>query len=164
MVWCLIGAKPLYKLMMTQSFLTISASPNQDDSYRPRKQRSWGQHGAHLGPVGPRLAPCWPHEPCYQGIYGKAVFDVSFQLLPKDSDMALSATIISVLPGPWFNIKMSSYRYRKSHCGDKTILRPSYLHNGISYTGETSLYWIGALVDGSRQGYHLMDHSSYISL
>ena len=42
--------------------------------------------------------------------------------------------------------KMSSYRYRKSHCGDKTILRPSYLHNGISYTGKTSLYWIGALV------------------
>ena len=33
--------------------------------------------------------------------------------------------------------------YRKSHCGDKTILRPSYLYNGIFYT---SLYWIGALV------------------
>ena len=47
--------------------------------------------------------------------------------------------------GPWFNIKMTSYQYRKSHCGDKTILRPSYLHNGISYTGKTtSLYWIGA--------------------
>ena len=25
------------------------------------------QHGAHLGPVSPRWAPCWPHEPCYQG-------------------------------------------------------------------------------------------------
>ena len=48
-------------------------------------------------------------------------------------------------PGPWFNIKMPSYQYRKSHCGDKTILRPSYLHNGISYTGKiTSLYWIRA--------------------
>ena len=48
-------------------------------------------------------------------------------------------------PGPWFNIKMSSYQYRKSHCGDKTILRPSYLPNGISYTGKmTSLYWIRA--------------------
>ena len=47
--------------------------------------------------------------------------------------------------GPWFNIKMSSYQYRKPHCGDKTILRPSYLHNGISYTGKmASLYWIGA--------------------
>ena len=48
-------------------------------------------------------------------------------------------------PGPWFNIKMTSYQYRKSHCGDKTILRPSYLHNGISYIDKmTSLYWIKA--------------------
>ena len=28
-------------------------------------------------------------------------------------------------PGGWFNIKMSSYQYRKSHCGDKTIWRSS---------------------------------------
>ena len=48
--------------------------------------------------------------------------------------------------GSQFNIKMISYQYRKSHCGDKTILRPSYLHNGISYTGKmTSLYWIRTL-------------------
>ena len=24
---------------------------------------------AHLGPVGPRWAPCWPNEPCYLGPY-----------------------------------------------------------------------------------------------
>ena len=49
------------------------------------------------------------------------------------------------VPGPWFNIKMSSYQYRKSHCGDKTVVRSSYLHNGSSYTGKTtSLYWIRA--------------------
>ena len=24
-------------------------------------------HGAHLGPTGPRWAPCWPHELCYLG-------------------------------------------------------------------------------------------------
>ena len=54
---------------------------------------------------------------------------------------------VCLYPGPWFNIKMLSYQYRKSHCGDKTILRPSYLHNGISYTGKmVSLYWIRALV------------------
>ena len=41
----------------------------------------------------------------------------------------------------WFNIKMPCYQYRKTHCGDKVILRPSYFHNGISYTGRmTSLY------------------------
>ena len=26
---------------------------------------------AHLGPVGPRWAPCGPHEPCYQGGEGE---------------------------------------------------------------------------------------------
>ena len=55
-------------------------------------------------------------------------------------DLALDCLVNT---GPWFNIKMTSYQYRKSHCGDKTILRPSYLHNGISYTGKmSSLYWI----------------------
>ena len=40
---------------------------------------------------------------------------------------------------------MSSYQYRISHCGDKTVVRMSNLHNGSSYTGKTtSLYWIGA--------------------
>ena len=53
------------------------------------------------------------------------------------------ACLIIMISGPWFNINMSSYQYRKSHCGDKTILRPSYLHNGISHTGKkTDLYWI----------------------
>ena len=37
---------------------------------------------------------------------------------------------------------MSSYQHRKSHCGDKTVVRSAYLHNGISYTGKmTFLYW-----------------------
>ena len=50
-------------------------------------------------------------------------------------------------PLPWFNNKIPSYQYRKSHCGDKTILRPSYLHNGISYTDKTTaLYWIWTLL------------------
>ena len=35
-----------------------------------------------------------------------------------------------------FNVKITYYQYRKSHYGDKTILQPSYLHNGISYTGK----------------------------
>ena len=48
--------------------------------------------------------------------------------------------------GTRLNIKMSSYQYRKSHCGDKMVVRSSYLHNGVSYTGKmSSLYWIGAL-------------------
>ena len=47
--------------------------------------------------------------------------------------------------GAWFNIKMKSCQYRKSHYGDKTILRSSDLHNGIPYTGKiASLHWIRA--------------------
>ena len=54
--------------------------------------------------------------------------------------------------GPRFNIKMSSYQYRKSHCGDKTVVRSSYLHNGIPYTGKTtSLYWIRAMDTSASQ-------------
>ena len=34
---------------------------------QPGWQGSRGPLGTHLGPVGPRWAPCWPHEPCYQG-------------------------------------------------------------------------------------------------
>ena len=59
----------------------------------------------------------------------------------------IELSLVGWTPGPWFNIKMLSYPYRKSHCGDKTVVRSSYLHNGISYTGKmSSLYWMGALV------------------
>ena len=47
-----------------------------------------------------------------------------------------------------FNIKMPSYQDRKSHCGDKTVVRSAYLHNGVSYTGKTTFsYWIRVLGD-----------------
>ena len=47
------------------------------------------------------------------------------------------------IPVPCFNINMLFYRYRKSHFGDKTVVRSSYLHNRISYTGKMAfLYWI----------------------
>ena len=73
--------------------------------------------------------------------------------MPAGSDMVISKGLCCGVkcqllrePGPWFNIKMSSYQYRKSHCGDKTVIRSSYLHNGTSYTGKmASLYWISPL-------------------
>ena len=43
-------------------------------------------------------------------------------------------------PGGWFDVKMPPYQYNKSICGDKTILRPSYLHSGISYTEKMTFY------------------------
>ena len=58
-----------------------------------------------------------------------------------------SKMIYSKCTGPWFNINVTSYQYRKSHCEDKTVVRSSYLHNGIFYTGKmSSVYWIGAQV------------------
>ena len=33
--------------------------------------RFMGPTWAHLGPTGPRWAPCWPHEPCYLGMKAK---------------------------------------------------------------------------------------------
>ena len=50
-----------------------------------------------------------------------------------------------------------SYQYRKSHCGEKKVVRSSHLHNGISYAGKTSLYWIRALQVFSVQTAHY-DH------
>ena len=61
---------------------------------------------------------------------------------PKlDSVLLYSGLLILIQPEPRSNIKI----IYETHCGDKTTLRPSYLHNEISYTGEMpSLYWIGA--------------------
>ena len=64
-----------------------------------------------------------------------------FEILPLNVDW-----ILKKKSGGWFNIKMS-YQYRKSHYRNKTILRPSYLQNGISYTCKTTYsYWIRVLV------------------
>ena len=69
-------------------------------------------------------------------------------MFPFD-DVIMSCLVshCAIRTGPWFNIKTSSYQFRKSHCGDKAVVGSSYLHNGISYTGKmSSLYWIGAQV------------------
>ena len=55
-------------------------------------------------------------------------------------DDVIQTSIWVLKSGSWFNIKMSSYQYRKSHCGDKTAVRSSYLHNGISYTGKRAYF------------------------
>ena len=45
--------------------------------------------------------------------------------------------------GGWFNMKVTSHQYRKSHCVDKIFLGPSDIHNEIFYTGNTaSSCWI----------------------
>ena len=52
----------------------------------------------------------------------------------------LSRYISVSASGAWFNIKMSSYQYRKSHCGDKTVVRSSYLHKGFPILVRKHLY------------------------
>ena len=46
----------------TRSFNTAKLIMNY-----PWQQGSQDQHGAHLGPIGPRWAPCWPHDLCCLG-------------------------------------------------------------------------------------------------
>ena len=90
----------------------------------------------------PEFWSCWVYFRVHE-----CVFVISIISLYWEAIMTTKlGSHICMGPGPWCNIKMTSYQYRKSHCGDKTILRPSYLHNGISYTGNmTSLYWIRVL-------------------
>ena len=41
---------------------------------------SWGQHGAHLGPVGPRWAPCWSMNPAISDGYWRLTIFQQFAL------------------------------------------------------------------------------------
>ena len=45
---------------------SVGATHGWSTASKPGEQSSWGQHVAHLGSLGPRWAPCWPHEPCDQ--------------------------------------------------------------------------------------------------
>ena len=51
-------------------FIVTSSLTRRDVLWNTLIARFVGQHGAHLGPRGPRWAPCSPHELCYLGIYG----------------------------------------------------------------------------------------------
>ena len=60
--------------------------------------------------------------------------------------------------GVKFNLKVLFYQYKKSHYGNKTIYRPSYLRNVIPYTGKTvSWYWIGGLIAMYFQQKHALN-------
>ena len=52
-----------YTLNMTSRFL----SPSECPRFQSQITKFMGQYGAHLGPIGPRWAPCWPQESCYRG-------------------------------------------------------------------------------------------------
>ena len=56
----------LYSWWYNWQYVCVGSS-DHSAPVRPPQQGSWGQHGDHLGPVVPRWAPCWPHEPSYLG-------------------------------------------------------------------------------------------------
>ena len=107
------------------------------NSLHPPQQFVWSRgHGPF------QSGTLTPSQQCY--IRGDIMEPVRGKLLATSQWML--QTVNSSSPGPWFNIKMSSYQYRKFHCGDKTVVRSSYLHNGIFYIGKmASLYWFSPL-------------------
>ena len=81
---------------------------------------------------------CW--VPVLFGRYGKTVLELN--KTQKRANHIHDSWDILLLreTGPWFNIKIPFYQYRKFHCGDKTIVRSSYLHNGISILVRWHIY------------------------
>ena len=73
-----------------------------------------------------------------------------------------------ILPGIPSQPRVYMLRNVWGFCCQKQILRPSYLQNGISYTGKmTSLYWIKAQVSRTWTCIYIPWHSvrcSYLSL
>ena len=57
----------------------------------------------------------------------------------KHSDLSIRIGDKKITSRVRFNIKMS-YQYRKSHCGDKKMLRSFYLHNWIFHTVKMDIF------------------------
>ena len=74
-------------LLVRYELLTLEFNVFQPHKF-PWEQSSWGQHGAHLGPTGPRRAPCWPHELCYRGyvtifLKGKIYLTAKYEMFQR---------------------------------------------------------------------------------
>ena len=84
----------------------------------PKQQSSWGRQWAHLGPVGPR----WPHVGPMN-----LVIRASANMMQRGfSDSGPNRDWLKSTRG-WFNINMPSTWFRKSHRGDKMVIRSSYI-------------------------------------
>ena len=120
-------------------------------SCHPGASPSWPLWLATV-PLEVPMYPLWPRRPSLCTVWAPSSWeDLHWSMLPWERSCQRRTSegppCTAGQSGPWINIKMSSHQYRKSHCGDKTVVRSSYLHSGISYTGKmTSLYWTNALV------------------
>ena len=72
-----------------------------------------GPTWAHLGPTGPRWAPCWPHESCYLGMY---VPDTGIIIWLHDPIAIVEATLANM--AKWItlkNVKKTHNKARQNH-------------------------------------------------
>ena len=67
-------------------------------------------HGAHLGPVDPRRAPCWHHKPCYRGVFFQAHCIILSEVLSQGSKLQLSTIYSDNSLPPNIYIDMSPIR------------------------------------------------------
>ena len=105
---------------------------HQHKSLREHRNIWWSDNSG-IKKTGCKM--CW-----YSDIkIGRDIDWADIRTHPKIDLIQLHVSVISE-PSPCFNIKMPSYQYSKSHCGDKTVERSSYLHNGISCTGKMAYF------------------------
>ena len=79
--------------------------------WHPWYKGSWGLHGTHLGPVGPRWIPCRPNEPCYLG--QEQLYD--HILHPKDDACILCIVVLCCGLAHFFS---KSFWFNRSNFSD----------------------------------------------
>ena len=124
----------------------MSSVSSSDRIYIP-EQGSWGQHGAHLGPTGPRWAPCWPHKLCYLGCFMRQNCMMLLDVLPPkthynreakmfwmpwdgSSPFTKSNYLLPVLPTP-----LIRFGWHRSQ-GEMTVLqtaKDTHIYSGVNY-------------------------------
>ena len=102
----------------------LNLTPAKEFIKKPSQiARFMGQHGAHLGPAGPRWAPCWPHEPCYQG---STILWLDVQpghwicVAFSNTDVNL-VTLVIHEAGKWIKISNNYLGNFKLHCRPQAI-------------------------------------------
>ena len=105
-----------------------------------RYQGSWGQYGAHLGPIGPRWAPCWPPEPCYQGwrIFMLSFWYSSMPMI-RHATSAMAIVICKTLKNHMYLLLVifcstPTKKYPIPECFNVHKLKSIIIHNHISAT------------------------------
>ena len=101
-------------------------------------QGSWGLHGTHLGLTGPRWAPCWPHEPCYQGSYIEYIKKLNF-LIPWSIIRDIMYDMSSNIGDRWHYSLQNTVHIPPSHSrygmSFMNILKENECHLMLSYWG-----------------------------